>query len=258
MHPLIVTTVLSWPLMAATPNVTPPPFQPTDVAGLKLWLRPGVGIYQDTGATTPATADTDPVALWQDQSGQGNHFSTANSSERFQLKTAQTPNGSAALLSDGVDDRLDSNNFFTSGWTDGHIFTVVKAAADPPPGGTNRGTLYRFGASTTETDYPFTDSVIYAGFLGNSAWNAVNPAPSLSSAFRVFEEHKTGGNLTTILDASTISGPSARATASNGPILGFSGTAGIFGSHYFVSILVYDSVLSGADLTNVRTYLATL
>ena len=38
-------------------------FLPTDIAGLKLWLR----------ADTLALSNNDPVATWNDESGQGNH-----------------------------------------------------------------------------------------------------------------------------------------------------------------------------------------
>lgn len=63
--------------------VTPP-----DLPNLVLWLKAGVGTYQDTGATTPATADGDKVRLWQDQSGQGHHAIAPSDPRRPTLKTS--------------------------------------------------------------------------------------------------------------------------------------------------------------------------
>lgn len=47
-------------------------FLPTDIAGLKLWLR----------ADSLALANNDPVATWNDESGQGNHATQATSGNR--------------------------------------------------------------------------------------------------------------------------------------------------------------------------------
>ena len=47
-------------------------FVPTDVSGLLVWLRSDMGLFQDSAGTTPATANDDPVGLWQDQSGNAN------------------------------------------------------------------------------------------------------------------------------------------------------------------------------------------
>jgi hypothetical protein len=53
-------------------------FLPTDLSGLSVWLKHDAGLYQNTGLTTPATADGDPVAGWQDQSGNNNHLTRSS------------------------------------------------------------------------------------------------------------------------------------------------------------------------------------
>lgn len=47
-----------------------------------MWLEAGQGFYQDSAGTTPATANADPLGLWQDQSGNGRHVSQATSGSR--------------------------------------------------------------------------------------------------------------------------------------------------------------------------------
>lgn len=49
------------------------PFNPSSVTGLILWLKADVGLYQDTGTSTPATVNNDPVGHWLDQSSSGNN-----------------------------------------------------------------------------------------------------------------------------------------------------------------------------------------
>lgn len=50
--------------VARRANVGAPPFVPTDIGGLVLWLRSDLGITQGGGT----------VSAWADQSGAGNHF----------------------------------------------------------------------------------------------------------------------------------------------------------------------------------------
>jgi lysophospholipase L1-like esterase len=78
--------------------------------GLNLDINPAFGTYQDTGATTPATADSAPVRLIQDQSGSNNHASAASDAARPILKLNQR-NGKPAVRYDGVDDVLNTVSF---------------------------------------------------------------------------------------------------------------------------------------------------
>jgi hypothetical protein len=82
-----------------------PPFSPADLAGLVLWGKADAGTFQDTARTTPATADTDPVGGWADQSGAGTHLSQATAGARPLLKLA-IKNGLPVLRFDGSNDTL--------------------------------------------------------------------------------------------------------------------------------------------------------
>jgi hypothetical protein len=80
------------------------------MTGLKLWVRADVDTWQDAGFTTAASADSDPVAGWKDQSGNANHVTQATSTKRPLLKL-NIQNGLPALLFDGVDDYLINTSF---------------------------------------------------------------------------------------------------------------------------------------------------
>jgi hypothetical protein len=82
-------------------------FSPSQIAGLALWLRADLGVYQDTGLTTPAVADGDPVGGWQDQSGTGNHALQATAGKRPLLKLA-IQNGQPVLRFDATNDFLQA------------------------------------------------------------------------------------------------------------------------------------------------------
>jgi hypothetical protein len=59
-------------------------------------LRSDAGLYQDAAGTTPATANNDPVGLWQDQSGNNRHVSQSTTGLRSKITTNQF-NGKPAV-----------------------------------------------------------------------------------------------------------------------------------------------------------------
>jgi hypothetical protein len=67
------------------PTVEVSTAEPGDIAGLWLWVKSDAGVYSDAG-TTPAAADG-TVQQWNDQSGNGRHFTQAVSSARPVYKT---------------------------------------------------------------------------------------------------------------------------------------------------------------------------
>lgn len=75
--------------------------------GLALWLKADVGVFRDLAATTPA-GHADPVALWQDQSGNGHHFSQALSESR-PFYDANSLNNGPSIAFDATDDTLVNN-----------------------------------------------------------------------------------------------------------------------------------------------------
>jgi hypothetical protein len=70
-----------------------------------LWLDPSdfSTLFQDAAGTTPVTADSDPVGLIRDKSGNGNHLSQSTAGSRPLYKA---PSGHSRIEGDGVDDYL--------------------------------------------------------------------------------------------------------------------------------------------------------
>lgn len=83
-------------------------FDPLSISGLKLWLDANdpATLFQDSGLTTPATADADPVGGWKDKSGNNNHATQAVAGDRGTLKLA-IQNGLPIVRFDGTSDSLE-------------------------------------------------------------------------------------------------------------------------------------------------------
>lgn len=69
-------------------TVTPtlPPFDPTNLSGMQLYVKPSGSIWQDSAETTLATADTAPVGAWDDSSAGAHDLLQAVSGSRPILK----------------------------------------------------------------------------------------------------------------------------------------------------------------------------
>jgi len=85
-------------------------FTPASISGLVGWWHTGAGLFQDSGLTTPATANDDPIGGWQDQSGNNRNLLQTTSGRRPLLKT-NTLNSRSTILFDGSDDYLTTGAF---------------------------------------------------------------------------------------------------------------------------------------------------
>jgi hypothetical protein len=76
-----------------------------------FWLKTDAGLFQDTGGTTPAVSNGDPIGLRQDQSGNSRHFSQSNTTLKPVL-TLSAIGGQAAITPDGTEDYLTNASGF--------------------------------------------------------------------------------------------------------------------------------------------------
>ncbi len=74
-------------------------------ADLHRWFKGDGTLWQDSGRTTPATSDGDPVGAWDDASGNGGHATQGTAGARPTPQTAEL-NALAVVRGDGTDDFL--------------------------------------------------------------------------------------------------------------------------------------------------------
>lgn len=117
------------------------PFDPLTLPGLHAWLDADdtSTTWQDTSATTAATADSDPVGRINDKSGNGNHYSIANTALRPALRTAANgQNGRSVLEFNGSSHILvdpdSTNDFADVGYA--YIFAAIRDS-NPTGGNSN-------------------------------------------------------------------------------------------------------------------------
>jgi hypothetical protein len=134
---------------------------------LRAWFRADCGVLrQNTNGT---------VAIWFDQSGHERNGSQGDAACQ-PLFVPSAAKGRPSLRFDGVNDRLAFPNLL-NGTSEGEVFVVLKAAADPP--GTQRQ-LWRMGQSSSfSLAYPNTAGSIVDDFGSSSARTVGDPAQPL-------------------------------------------------------------------------------
>lgn len=212
-------------------------FDPSSISGLQLWLKADVGTFQDTGLTTPATADADPIGGWQDQSGLGNHVLQSTGANRPTLKLA-IQNGRSIVRFDGVNDVLTVGLARNQPTT---AFIVVKKTAT--------GNRYVFDGSNTnalfspdETHWQAYSGVALAATAVPSNWNIV---------VGVFN----GGSSKISINGTVGTGNAGANNATATSIGAFNAGAAAWFAGDVAEVLVYNSALSDANRQSVETYL---
>jgi hypothetical protein len=244
-------------------------FSPRDLPGLVLYLRSDAGLFQDTAATTPATADTHPVGLWQDQSGQGNHASQATAGSKPVLRTGIVA-GRAAVRSDGLDDYLDLGKpaalNLAAGLTVFTVFALRNLAAS------GKYLLANFNAAGSVSQFARWHKLTTAQ---HAEWEQEHTdATSLSvedsaaigavGEFHVSEAVRDDGAKTVQLLTDGAAGGSgsyaaktvaAYASAGNTALFRGGSFNGAYAAADLCELLVYNAALTASDRSRVRAYL---
>ncbi len=233
-------------------------FSPTDIAGLQLWLRADVGVFQDAALTTPATADSDPIGGWADQSGNSRHVTQSTASKRPTLKLAQQ-NGKPSLQFDNVDDGLVYPSFPLSD-TGFSVFVVAKL--------TSAGSFpiwLSYGATTSgdwnmrcvsATGRPsIVEGAINSGAGETAGTGATGTTTSMTGAgFQLIEGHVSAGDLWDIWQQGTSRNQSSVGfplSASRDLTVGYR-SDGFFLPGHEAEILIYNPVLSTSNAALMR------
>jgi len=259
--PSLAQTVRRFPMYPSGP------WTPTTPSGLKQWLKADTGTFQASSCTTAASADTDPVGCWQDQSGQGNNVTQSTSGKRPLLKLA-IQNGKQVLQFDGSDDAFN-DTLAVSGQMS--FFIVYKVASLSSGNSAELFTL----KNTTFSELLIINSV--AGYTTVSFINdlagsqtGVGYNPVFDSNWHILIATYNGGtNTSTGSYTITFDGVSRTVVSSStfartgtdvggiGSRINNSGTSSFTLNGYIAEMGVYSTALSAGDVTNLTSYLDT-
>lgn len=168
-----------------------------------FWLDANVGTCTDfvgTGSagTTPTTTDAATILSWNDQSGNGRHFSRATGPTR---KNAIV-NGHPVLRFDGT----TTNQSFVGSTLAGfgsaaEIFIVFIQNVDTPDAAQS-GFCF-FGSHASEEHHPYNDGNIYLGWFATDRKTVGNPTPLLTS-WRLVNVYSASADWNYLLDGTSI------------------------------------------------------
>jgi hypothetical protein len=217
------------------------PFSPSDISGLKLWLK----------ADALALSDNDPVASWTDSSGQGNHATQSSGGAKPTFKT-NIVNSKPIIRFDGTTDFLNLPNF-CSGFTAGDGFILLKRVTDPPTVG--QGGFWQFGTSGNATHVPYIDGNIYDDFGATSRSAAGNPTPSLTS-WTLYEVASGASEWTARVNNSILYTTATNTVGfATAPALGWDARLSVFYEGDLAELIMYDSIVSGGNRTSIVGYI---
>jgi len=245
-------------------------FLPSSISGLQLWLDATQGLFNATSGGSAVTTNASAVARWEDQSGNGRHATQTISSYRPTLRTS-VQNGKNIVRFDGTDDFYEGLSAALLNSTSTNKFSFFMAWV---PDLSSRQSAFGGGGILRKmTNGGTGDNDWYFGVRSGGAF-VLNITGGANKAIAS----------TTLLTTNTASvvgdGPSSatvanrvtlfRNTTSETKVLG-DGSGGwgngngelgrgfTSSSYYFkgdfCEVVVYDSVLSSANITSVVDYL---
>lgn len=241
----------------------PPGFSPSDIAGLMWWAKADGALYQDSARTVVASVDGDPVGSWTDQSSGAKHAAQATAAKRPTLKTAIF--GSLpAVRFDVTDDGLQTAAVDFSGTDKVTIFLVVKNVPTGVRVLVELGPTY----STVAGFLIYTDPILHTGLGidGDVAHghdiNAKLAAPSILAArldrgqLAILDEHQAYMDGVIGVESVTVNNAVTGNFVNDFLNIGSRNSGASFPSGTdFGEVVVYNSLLSNADVNRVGNYL---
>lgn len=209
-------------------------FSPSDLTGLKLWLK----------ADSLALNDNDPVATWTDSSGLGNNATQVTAGFKPLFKTAIL-NGKPIVRCDAVDDGMSSAAVANRPYT---IFLVASQPSQPGAT-TSRILAGGSGLNTLIAIRRPNNCVFTGGDVRGLPFGANGVACVVALTVSAVQTTTLHHNGTDIADAT----PSS---ANFGTVnLGTGGTYAEAANADVAEVIVYDTALSTTDRQSVETYL---
>ena len=217
-------------------------FRPNRIAGLKLWLDANdpSTLFQDAAKTIPA-GDGDVVGAWADKSGQGNDATQATTSSKPSVDTTGI-NGLTSVR--GITDDVLSTTVVTTNET---IFVVAEHDV-------NNALASVIGSAINNDRLRYNLAVNSYLYLYNGGSATLNSGPNEldPQIFRAIYDGTT--RRLSITNSAEITGASAPASHTWTSV--FSRGASDFMNGLIAEVLIYNTVLSAADIDLVQLYLS--
>ena len=244
-------------------------FNPTSIAGCRLWL--------DAADTSSIAVSGTAVTQWNDKSGQANHFTQVSSTAR-PVSGTTTQNGKNVVVFDGVNDCLNTNQT-AAYWKFLHNTpTTLFFAVNKTGTAASSSIIYNNDGSSGNIGYGVT--LRYAGANNIFHWVTIGS----SGNYNVFQNTSAVYTTNVFFYGSVTSDPTTGTAANrseirfknNAPVknnvatnaasssnptfalqVGADGDNAQFMEGNIGEILVYDTALNATDRGKVETYLAT-
>ena len=233
------------PYILGSSSVPAGPWVPTDIGGCTPWLRSDLGITMD---------GSNRVAIWADQSGEGNDVAQDTDSKKL-VWTPNQLNGYPALVGDTVDDYLIKANMY---WSTQEI-TVFAVLYYPGPSA--YGNFLDYGYSSPG-DLGFRQWAATEGkvqFANASANRGATTAGSHAGAYHYYVATlSVADHFTMRVDGVNDGTDDYTTTISAGPreLRINARQDGYPGGGSYVEFALFNSVVIGSDLTALETYAA--
>lgn len=217
---------------------------PSDITDLGLWLH-------DAGLTGGEGAS---VTTWADSSGNGRDATFAGTTAPVRNLNQRGTLSAVRFAGSASAGGLNLPNFLT-GFAAGEIFIVVKV--DNDPGVVPETGLWAFGSDTADVHYPYSDGTIYDSFGSTARKTTVNPTPSLSSAYRVYNVTSKAGEWTSRID-----GTQVYTTATNtvgwttAPVIGRMAGSALYTKGWIAEVVLFSRELTTTERAAMLAYFA--
>lgn len=220
-----------------------PPGPGLVTTGLELWFKAG-----RLSAGRPTTLPDDSPA--------GRTIALSAESTTAALYESASINGLPSLFFDGIDPGQKQS--YEIAWpvdaSDGHLFAVVKAGADPHGAGVDSASFFQAGASGLGCFYPWVTGDVYDDF-GRTAREQFNPTPSLD-AWNIVELISSASAWECLINGASVhsAGAGTRGWASTA-LIGSNAIGYAFRGR-LAELGVYKAALSGPDIDANLAYLS--
>ena len=171
---------------SAPVSAAPPPFSPTDISGLNLWLKADAGVVLSGNEVTE----------WQDQSGNNNNATPYTNNPIFNSSDKNTK-PTISLTSIGGNERVFTLSSNPLGANASSAFAVLfgEDVCDVSDDG---GAIFgNFGAPSfpVQTHYPYgPDCSVYDSFATTARKEAITPPITITNAWSIYYVHSENNN----------------------------------------------------------------